>query len=214
MKKLFIISNWMQGKALSGGDRIFIELSKRWSQKLEISIFLSKEGAHICRREGLNVTNQSIWASDIFSGHYLIDGIYRTITGILKVLRMRTHQIPNYLTCLLDHWTLLWKGWGKELLLVSHQHLRVFLSHSPRIWFDCRSSESYPLVVIGCSSYSFFQREFRDQLCRRLIWDLRRISRSLLLCFLVGLIFLGGFLLFWGYLLRILDLLWIPFNSS
>ena len=50
----------MQGKALSGGDRIFIELSKRWSQKLDISIFLSKEGAHICRREDLNITNQNI----------------------------------------------------------------------------------------------------------------------------------------------------------
>jgi glycosyltransferase involved in cell wall biosynthesis len=92
MTKLFIIANWMQGKALSGGDRIFIELSKRWSQKLDISIFLSKEGADICSREGLNVTNQHIWASDIFSGHYLIDGIYRTITGTLKVLRIQTNE--------------------------------------------------------------------------------------------------------------------------
>ena len=92
MKKLFIVANWMQGKALSGGDRIFIELSKRWSKKLDISIFISKEGADICSRENLNVTNQHIWASDIFSGHYLIDGIYRTIIGILKALRMQTNQ--------------------------------------------------------------------------------------------------------------------------
>ena len=92
MKKLFIIANWMQGKALSGGDRILIELSKRWSQKLDISIFFSKEGADICSREGLNLTNKNIWASDKFSGHYLIDGIYRTIIGIFKVLRIQTHQ--------------------------------------------------------------------------------------------------------------------------
>ena len=92
MKKLFIIANWMQGNALSGGDRIFIELSKRWSKKLDISIFLSKEGAYICRREGLNLINQNIWASDIFSGHYLVDGIYRTIIGIFKVLRIQTNQ--------------------------------------------------------------------------------------------------------------------------
>jgi len=92
MKKLFIIANWMQGKALSGGDRIFIELSKRWSQKLDISIFISKEGAHICRREDLNIENQNIWTSDIFSGHYFIDGTYRTIIGILKALRMHTNQ--------------------------------------------------------------------------------------------------------------------------
>ena len=92
MKRLFIIANWMQGKALSGGDRIFIELSKRWSQKLDISIFLSKEGADICSRERLNLTNKNIWASDIFSGHYFVDGVYRTITGILKALRIRTNQ--------------------------------------------------------------------------------------------------------------------------
>jgi len=92
MNKLFIIANWMQGKALSGGDRIFIELSKRWSQKLDISIFLSKEGAYICRREGLNPINQSIWTSDIFSGHYLVDGIYRIIIGIFKVLWMKTYK--------------------------------------------------------------------------------------------------------------------------
>ena len=92
MKKLLIIANWMQGNALSGGDRIFIELSKRWSKKLDISIFLSKEGAYICRREGLNLINQNIWASDIFSGHYLVDGIYRTIIGIFKVLRIQTNQ--------------------------------------------------------------------------------------------------------------------------
>ena len=92
MKKLFIIANWMQGTALSGGDRIFIELSKRWSRKLDISIFISKEGAHICSREGLNITNKIIWVSDIFSGHYLVDGVYRTIICIFKALRMRTYQ--------------------------------------------------------------------------------------------------------------------------
>ncbi len=92
MKKLFIIANWMQGKALSGGDRIFIELSKRWSQKLDIFIFTSTEGADICSREGLNLTNKNIWTSDIFSGHYLVDGVYRTIAGILKALRIRAYQ--------------------------------------------------------------------------------------------------------------------------
>ena len=92
MKKLFIIANWMQGKALSGGDRIFIELSKRWSQKLDISIFISKEGADICSRDGQNPANKIIWASDIFSGHYTVDGVYRTIIGIFKALSIRAYQ--------------------------------------------------------------------------------------------------------------------------
>ncbi|SVD53600.1 uncharacterized protein METZ01_LOCUS406454, partial [marine metagenome] len=53
MKKLFVIANWMQGTALSGGDRIFIELVKRWSSKFQITLFLSKEGAARCKRQNL-----------------------------------------------------------------------------------------------------------------------------------------------------------------
>jgi glycosyltransferase involved in cell wall biosynthesis len=86
MKNLFIISNWMQGTGLSGGDRILIELTKRWHQKINISLFLSKEGDEICRREGLNLPKQKVWVTDIFSGSILIDGVYRTLKGIYNSL--------------------------------------------------------------------------------------------------------------------------------
>jgi len=65
MKKMFVIANWMQGTGLSGGDRIFIELVKRWQAKLKITLFLSKEGSAICQRQGLSNINQQIWVSDL-----------------------------------------------------------------------------------------------------------------------------------------------------
>ena len=92
MKNLLIIANWMQGAALSGGDKIFIELTKRWLHKLNISIFISREGEKICYQEELNVTNKRIWASDILSGFYLIDGIYRVVCSIFHALRIKTNH--------------------------------------------------------------------------------------------------------------------------
>ena len=67
MKTLFVIANWMQGTGLSGGDRIFIELVKRWQLKLNINQLLSKEGCAICKRQELGNINQQIWASDLMS---------------------------------------------------------------------------------------------------------------------------------------------------
>lgn len=49
-KKLLFISNWAQGEALSGGDRIWIELAKRWADKVNISAYCSEEAKDMCRR--------------------------------------------------------------------------------------------------------------------------------------------------------------------
>ena len=91
MKKLFVIANWMQGTGLSGGDRIFIELVKRWQLKFNISLFLSKEGSAICQRYELGKINQQIWASDFMTRWgYFVDIIYRTINSIIKVFSVKT----------------------------------------------------------------------------------------------------------------------------
>lgn len=42
------------GKGLSGSDRIFIELAKRWSRQYPIDIFVWQEGYDMCKREHLN----------------------------------------------------------------------------------------------------------------------------------------------------------------
>ena len=85
MKKLFVIANWMQGNGLSGGDRIFIELVKRWQLQLDITLFLSKEGSAICQRHELGNINQRVWASNFFSRWgYLVDILYRTLNSLIN----------------------------------------------------------------------------------------------------------------------------------
>jgi glycosyltransferase involved in cell wall biosynthesis len=91
MKKLFVIANWMQGTGLSGGDRIFIELVKRWQQKLNITLFLSKEGSIICQRQELGNISQKIWASDLMTRWgYFLDILYRTTNSIIKAFSVKT----------------------------------------------------------------------------------------------------------------------------
>ena len=91
MKKLFVIANWMQGTALSGGDRIFIELVKRWKLQLNITLFLSKEGSAICQRHGLSIINQKVWASDLMSRWgYFVDILYRTFNSMINAFSVKT----------------------------------------------------------------------------------------------------------------------------
>ena len=90
MKKLFVIANWMQGTGLSGGDRIFIELVKKWQFKLDITLLISQEGSVICRYHKLNNIRQNIWASNqLVKLGYLIDTLYRTAVSIKKVLSIK-----------------------------------------------------------------------------------------------------------------------------
>ena len=91
MKKLFVIANWMQGTALSGGDRIFIELVKRWKLQLKITLFLSKEGSAICQRHALGIINQKVWASDFMSRWgYFVDILYRTFNSMINAFSVKT----------------------------------------------------------------------------------------------------------------------------
>lgn len=86
-KKFLVIANWMQGSGLSGGDRIFIELCRRFASQMDISIILSKEGYVICKRMSLSAAAYQIWPSDIFNkfGNF-INYAYRTILSVLKAL--------------------------------------------------------------------------------------------------------------------------------
>ena len=91
MKKLFVIANWMQGTALSGGDRIFIELVKRWKLQLNITLFLSKEGSAICQRHALGIINKKVWSSDFMSRWgYFVDILYRTFNSMINAFSVKT----------------------------------------------------------------------------------------------------------------------------
>jgi len=80
----------MQGTTLSGGDRIFIELTRRWSPKYSINLLISYEGWQICKRERLPNLDHKIWSSGKFNRYgYFINYFYRTFISIIESLTMK-----------------------------------------------------------------------------------------------------------------------------
>lgn len=49
----YFIAMGAAGKGLSGGDRIFIELARRWSKKCRVTVFTWEQGREMCRRQKL-----------------------------------------------------------------------------------------------------------------------------------------------------------------
>jgi glycosyltransferase involved in cell wall biosynthesis len=102
--QLNIIANWMQGSALSGGDRIFIELGRRWVSRLNIKLFISSDGWEICQRERFEDINHEIWAQDRFNKYgYFINYLYRTSISIIKSLQLKIDK-DNTIYSSSDFW--------------------------------------------------------------------------------------------------------------
>ena len=81
--KLMIIANWMQ--ELSGGDRILIELCKRWRYELEINFIISKDGWDICNKYGLVEFNPIFWVTGTLNKYgRLINYFYRSIVSVCR----------------------------------------------------------------------------------------------------------------------------------
>jgi glycosyltransferase involved in cell wall biosynthesis len=90
-----IIDNACYGKeGLTGGDRIFIELARRWAEMgNNINIFISRDGYNICMREVLKHENikYCVWWEGGVSHPLAVPLSYfvRSIAGIIKVLKMK-----------------------------------------------------------------------------------------------------------------------------
>lgn len=91
--KFLVIANWAQGQALSGGDRIFIELGKRWVDRMDITLYVSQESWETCKKHRLEDINHKVWASARFNKYgYLINYTYRTLISVIKSLRVRIDE--------------------------------------------------------------------------------------------------------------------------
>lgn len=88
-KNIHIIANAALGSGLSGGDRIFIELARRWARSgHDINICVWEEGYEMCRRNNLENVNYTIWGAARYKNlgfvpMYLI----RTIKSCFQALK-------------------------------------------------------------------------------------------------------------------------------
>lgn len=87
-----------QGKGISGGDKIFIELARRWSRKHEIKIIVCEDGYKICEKQGITkgkirfkVLKLDIWNKMGFAISYLV----RIFLGIHKSLFLEVNIVEK-----------------------------------------------------------------------------------------------------------------------
>lgn len=91
-----IISMSTYGIGLSGGDRIFIELSKRLTKEYLVSVYLWEEGLQICKREGLEDVNFVLWSAKSFAKlGFFINYFARVFIGIFKAFLLKVENAPT-----------------------------------------------------------------------------------------------------------------------
>jgi len=82
--KFYFFSLGVAGVGISGGDRIFIELARRWVKKFPLSIYTSFEGKRLCKSQRLKANMLQIKSINNrkYENLFLINYLYKIIAGI------------------------------------------------------------------------------------------------------------------------------------
>ena len=92
------------GKGLSGGDNIFIELSRKWAKAgIQITVHVFQDGYDICRRAGLEDVEYKVYKGGV-SGSLPIMLVTRTIYALWNVLRQKKTDKRLYIYSASDFW--------------------------------------------------------------------------------------------------------------
>jgi glycosyltransferase involved in cell wall biosynthesis len=113
MSNFVFIANAAVGTGLSGSDRIFIELTKRWAKAgNHITICVWEDGYEMCKREGLTEDLPNVHFKKWFLGPFknlpfILTYFLRILSGIIYVLITNHHSLttpPAYIYSCSDFW--------------------------------------------------------------------------------------------------------------
>lgn len=99
IRKIYIFALAAHGKGISGGDRIFIELARRWSKKILIDIFVWEEGYRMCLRQELKQLEITYHISDMRPWKYFgffINYLARILEGIKIGLKLKIENNSTF----------------------------------------------------------------------------------------------------------------------
>lgn len=107
-RKIHIFALAAHGVGLSGSDRIFIEFARRWSQELQVNIFLWTEGREMCQTQHLEGQNINFVVSSMTPWKnlgFMINYFARIFEGIKLGLTLRlANSTDNLLYSASDFW--------------------------------------------------------------------------------------------------------------
>lgn len=138
---VLIIANWAQGKDFSGGDRIFIELARRWMSRpgIEVHLYLSEEGWQFCQKKNLGDVPHSIWSPAVWTRFgQPVNFLLRTIHGIWRAACLEIPAGETYVYSSSDFWPDSIPAWILKIRSKRITWVAGFYLFAPRPW----SSES------------------------------------------------------------------------
>src|SRR5271154_1028485 len=85
------------GVGISGGDRIFIELGKRWYKKSDIDIYVTDEGYEMCKRQKFDSgVHFKISKTESFRKYgFFIEYVAKIVLGIYKGFSLQVSDTPQ-----------------------------------------------------------------------------------------------------------------------
>ena len=84
-KNIYVFALAALGDGISGGDRIFIELTRRWSKKINIKVIVWEEGLAMCKRQKLKgkyLKFITLKVGKLKNFGFIFTYFYRTFLGI------------------------------------------------------------------------------------------------------------------------------------
>jgi glycosyltransferase involved in cell wall biosynthesis len=95
------------GDGISGGDRIYIELARRWSKRFPVTLFVWEEGKAMCERQNLTgkyLAMRMVRVGALSRLGFVFTYFYRVILGIKLGLTLSLPQEKTYLYSASEFW--------------------------------------------------------------------------------------------------------------
>lgn len=107
MKNFYIIANAALGSGLSGSDRIFMELARRWASKdVNVHVCVWEEGYEMCQRQKLDNVIYEKWFLNKYKNlSFIVSYFFRILTGIYYSFKIKLpNHTDTYIYAASDFW--------------------------------------------------------------------------------------------------------------
>lgn len=139
----FALMAW--GEGISGGDKISIELARRWSKRFPVTIYLWKEGYRMYMRQNLDpkiidfkIVNMNPWKNMGFFINY----VARILVGVILALRMTLENEKSTIVyCATEFWMDSLPGFILKMLFPKITLINTWFQTAPSPWVGFKEGE-------------------------------------------------------------------------
>ena len=146
------------GPGFSGGDRIFLELAKRWQKKFPVRIYVWEEGRQMCRRHALNPSKNLkfvIWKmGDWGRAAFYVNYLARIVRSIIGAFQLNLRNEPStYVYSASDFWMDALPGWILKLRFPKITWVGTFYLAAPSPFKGFKEEGEFRLPTIKSILY-------------------------------------------------------------